>query len=83
VVESALEGELDDHRGYGKHDPVTTVLARLPRRSAHAVQGRKVEKACGAFDVGDKGVVVVFGAGVPAWGQAIGLPSFLCRDCAA
>ncbi len=22
VVESALEGEMDDHLGYGKHDPV-------------------------------------------------------------
>lgn len=26
VVESALEGEMDDHLGYGKHDPVVCRL---------------------------------------------------------
>lgn len=26
VVESALEGEMDDHLGYGKHDPVVRRL---------------------------------------------------------
>ena len=26
IIEGALEGELDDHLGYGKHDPNTTDL---------------------------------------------------------
>ena len=37
VVESALEGELDDHLGYGKHDPAgrnggNSRTGRRPRR---------------------------------------------------
>jgi hypothetical protein len=37
VVESALQGEMDDHLGYGKHDPVgrngeTPATASGPRR---------------------------------------------------
>jgi transposase-like protein len=37
VFESALEGEMDDHLGYGKHDPASrnggnSVTARGPRR---------------------------------------------------
>ena len=30
VIEGALEGELDDHLGYGKHDPEGTATAAIP-----------------------------------------------------
>jgi hypothetical protein len=51
VVESALEGEMDDHLGYGKHDPAGrnggnsrngTRLAR-PHRDGAAEDGHRKE----------------------------------------
>ena len=37
VVESSLEGEMDDHLGYGKHDPVGRGRRQLPQRPATQV----------------------------------------------
>lgn len=35
VVESALEGELDDHLGYGKHDPAGRNGENFPNLPVH------------------------------------------------
>ena len=36
VIEGALEGELDDHLGYGKHDPEGAELVNFSDRVVRA-----------------------------------------------
>jgi hypothetical protein len=42
VVEGALEGELDDHLGYGKHDPAQCQRLKAERLGAGSVRSSAV-----------------------------------------
>lgn len=47
VVESALEGELDDHLGYGKHDPA----GRDGGNSRNGRRGKSVSTEAGPVSI--------------------------------
>ena len=63
VVESALEGEMDDHLGYGKHDPVgrdggNSRNGRRPKTVLTEVGPVEIEvprDRDGSFDAADRG----------------------------
>jgi hypothetical protein len=59
------------------------LLAEVGVLAGRVRQDRKIEKACAAFGLRNKGVGVVFKAGFPAWGRRGAAGSFLRRALAA